>query len=127
MLIGAHSFYFGPEMEGSKNKMAKGTKILTALAGVLGGVLGIMRIVTTLSGGESFDLDCDWYCDNCGERLNSQPGFRAGGSWECSSCGYENDVSENNILSTRLVDDGLGGVIEMTEFPSYDSEDPEDY
>jgi len=109
-------------------EMAKGTKLFTILTGVLGGALGVLKIVSAISGGDNVrDLGCDWYCDNCGARMNDQFGFRAGGTWECSSCGYENDVSEDNILSTRLVDDDYGGFIEVTDFPSCGSEDPEDY
>ena len=101
--------------------MKNSGKAFTILTGVLGGVLGLLKVVSSLKGGG--DLGCDWYCDNCGARMNDQLGFHAGGTWECTSCGYENDVSEDNILSTHLTDDGL----EVTDFPSYELEDPEDY
>ena len=45
------------------------------------------------------DSGCDWYCDNCGAYLNSQPGFTTeDGVWDCTECGEENDVSEDNIV-----------------------------
>ena len=40
----------------------------------------------------------DWYCDKCGCYMNDQEGFDTStGRWICAECGYENDVSENNI------------------------------
>lgn len=43
--------------------------------------------------------DCDWYCDNCGECLNDQPGFTYDcGTWTCTCCGYENYIDEDNII-----------------------------
>ena len=48
------------------------------------------------------DLDCYWFCDNCHELLNYQPGFDCSkGIWKCKSCGHINDVSENNILDIK--------------------------
>lgn len=42
----------------------------------------------------------DWYCDSCDLMLNGQPGFNANcGTWVCTECGYENTISEDNILS----------------------------
>lgn len=47
-----------------------------------------------------FDSDCEWYCDNCDAHLNNQIGFSTlFGNWICSKCGWNNDVSDNNILS----------------------------
>ena len=47
-----------------------------------------------------YDKNCDWYCDNCDAHLNNQPGFNtSSGSWECLECGWDNDVTEENILS----------------------------
>ena len=44
------------------------------------------------------DKDCDWFCDNCGEFMNDQPGFNTvSGTWVCQNCGEVNDVSEDNI------------------------------
>ena len=41
----------------------------------------------------------DWYCDGCDAHLNRQDGFTtATGSWTCTECGYENDVTDDNIL-----------------------------
>lgn len=43
--------------------------------------------------------DYDWYCDECGASLNEQSGFSPYcGTWECTECGYENDISEDNII-----------------------------
>ena len=48
--------------------------------------------------GEWSDKDCDWYCDNCGEFMNDQPGFNTiSGTWICQNCGEENDVSDDNV------------------------------
>ena len=59
------------------------------------------------------DLDCDWYCDECGEYMNDQPGFTVKrGTWKCKSCGAVNDVSEDNI---RYEEDN-----------DYDSDDDDD-
>lgn len=42
---------------------------------------------------------CDWYCDNCNEYMNDQPGFTTDtGEWVCANCGYCNDVTEDNII-----------------------------
>ena len=49
-----------------------------------------------------FDSDCEWYCDNCDAHLNNQSGFNVlWGSWTCTECGWHNDVTENNILSSE--------------------------
>lgn len=51
------------------------------------------------SGLISDDKGCNWYCDNCGAFLNSQPGFTTSSDvWTCTKCGEENDVSEDNII-----------------------------
>ena len=40
-----------------------------------------------------------WFCDECGRFLNVQPDFTTNtGAWKCVSCGYVNDVSEENII-----------------------------
>ncbi len=61
------------------------------------------------------DGGCDWYCDYCGAHLNSQSGFTVSyGTWDCSACGEENNVSDDNILpddyigvwNERELDDG---------------------
>ncbi len=60
------------------------------------------------------DRGCDWYCDGCGAYLNSQPGFTTDDDiWECTECGEENDVSDDNI-----VDDDYTGILR-----EYDRED----
>lgn len=85
-----------------------------------GGLKLVAGILNTAKG----DLGCDWYCDNCGAHLNSQLGFGAGTTWTCRKCGYENDVSEDNIISsTYLTDDGL----EVFDIPAREIEGPEDY
>lgn len=52
------------------------------------------------------DMGCNWFCDSCGACMNDQPGFSAGGSWECAECGEINNVTEDNILEE---DDGYIG------------------
>ena len=48
------------------------------------------------------DGGCDWYCDGCSIELNSQSGFTVeSGSWTCEVCGYVNDVSTDNIISSE--------------------------
>lgn len=59
--------------------------------GLLSGLLG--ALANSLN-----DKGCDWYCDECGAYMNSQPGFTTeDDEWECTECGYVNDVSEDNI------------------------------
>jgi len=42
----------------------------------------------------------DWFCDYCDANLNRQPGFTtSNGTWTCTECGGENNVTEDNILS----------------------------
>ncbi|MBR3864140.1 MAG: hypothetical protein IKJ19_03355 [Clostridia bacterium] len=46
-----------------------------------------------------YDKNCDWYCDNCDAHLNNQCGFNTlFGHWTCTKCGWDNDVSDSNIL-----------------------------
>lgn len=41
----------------------------------------------------------DWFCDSCDANLNRQAGFTtSSGTWTCTECGSENDVTDNNIL-----------------------------
>lgn len=45
----------------------------------------------------------DWHCDNCNCLMNNQDGFNTStGRWVCSQCGYENDVSEHNIVKHKV-------------------------
>lgn len=54
---------------------------------------------------DSNDLGCDWYCDECDDYLNDQPGFTTVfGTWTCTACGAINDVTEDNIIDE---DDGF--------------------
>lgn len=40
----------------------------------------------------------DWYCDNCDDYLNDQPGFdEKKGVWTCRKCGYRNQINKKNI------------------------------
>ena len=39
-----------------------------------------------------------WFCDGCGTYLNVQKGFnRKGRTWVCKKCGFDNDITFNNI------------------------------
>lgn len=43
--------------------------------------------------------DYDWYCDECNEYLNEQPGFNADcGTWTCTNCGELNYIDKSEIL-----------------------------
>gem|GEM_PF-3269534 len=40
----------------------------------------------------------EWHCDECNSILNFQTGFSTiSGEWICTRCGYNNDVTPNNI------------------------------
>ena len=40
-----------------------------------------------------------WFCDSCDAFLNVQTGFNThDGHWKCKQCGYDNDVSPDNIF-----------------------------
>lgn len=107
--------------------MAKNKKNLNKVAGALTVAAGVAKIVSDFVSKVS-DLGCDWYCDNCDVHLNTQPGFRAGGTWTCSECGYLNDVSTDNIIGPYKADDGSGHEIDVLDAKvAGDWEDPEDY
>ena len=41
----------------------------------------------------------DWYCDDCGDYLNSQSGFHDGcGEWTCTLCGHITPINESEII-----------------------------
>lgn len=41
-----------------------------------------------------------WFCDGCGAFLNKQKGFSEKDKrWRCTECGYDNDVTEANIIN----------------------------
>ncbi len=41
-----------------------------------------------------------WFCDSCGAFLNKQEGFaEKDRKWRCTKCGYDNDVTEANIVN----------------------------
>ncbi len=66
----------------------------------------------------------DWFCDNCGAYMNWQIGFtRDYGVWTCSKCGYENDVSDNNLFEDEDFTDEQN--IEMCHAMDEAKEDPE--
>lgn len=45
------------------------------------------------------DGGCSWYCDGCGTYMNDQEGFTVEDDyWVCTECGWENDVTEDNIV-----------------------------
>lgn len=55
------------------------------------------------------DLGCDWNCDRCGAFMNNQPKFTTiSGTWICKDCGFENDVTEDNIVYDDDEFDGIG-------------------
>lgn len=46
----------------------------------------------------------DWYCDQCDEYLNDQPGFYDdGGSWTCTECGQSNSISSDAIIPESVM------------------------
>lgn len=50
--------------------------------------------------GSDFFGDTVWYCDNCGAVLNDQKGFtETEMSWKCEKCGYENSITEDDIIT----------------------------
>ena len=52
----------------------------------------------SLSEKEFLDDYVFWFCDCCETYLNVQQGFnRKGSSWTCKICGFENDLSYENI------------------------------
>lgn len=55
---------------------------------------------------EMFDLDCIWHCDECDAILNDQDGFTCeNGIWICTECGFENSVTEDDIIYDTGWDD----------------------
>lgn len=45
--------------------------------------------------------DVDWYCDRCGEYLNSQSGFDDHRYvWPCEKCGHKSSISAANIYDS---------------------------
>lgn len=47
--------------------------------------------------------DIDWYCDDCGDYLNSQSGFHDGcGEWTCTQCGHINPINESEIIDNNV-------------------------
>ena len=62
---------------------------------LLGSILG--GIADAISGSS-----ITWYCDGCGVEMNGQPGFTtSSGWWTCTECGYENDVSPDNVYESE--------------------------
>lgn len=51
---------------------------------------------------QMFDGDATWYCDGCHAVLNEQDGFNiTTGVWVCTECGFENDVTEDNLYDSH--------------------------
>lgn len=49
----------------------------------------------------SFGSGVEWFCDGCHSTLNDQIGFTTSYStWECTECGYENDVTDDNVFES---------------------------
>ena len=47
---------------------------------------------------EDFENSILWFCDNCEAFLNAQEGFTdRAKTWKCKMCGFNNDVSEDNV------------------------------
>lgn len=109
--------------------MAKRKKNFGDIAGALTIVAGVAKVVADfVEKVKPDDLGCDWRCDNCGAELNGQRGFRAGSTWTCKECGYLNDVSSDNVVSSYRADDGFGHEIDVLDaLAPGDWEDPEDY
>ncbi len=60
------------------------------------------RLFGGSSNGYSSDDDITWYCDGCNSVLNEQEGFNTySGSWECTECGYFNDVTSDNVFASE--------------------------
>lgn len=46
--------------------------------------------------------DVDWYCDRCGDHLNTQPGFDDHRYlWPCEKCGHKSSISGANIYDSH--------------------------
>ncbi len=62
-------------------------------------------------GGDDLDRrfpGIEWYCDRCGDYLNSQEGFDDHVRiWTCSKCGYKNPITIDHIYETK--EDYLSG------------------
>lgn len=58
--------------------------------------------VSNSSSDYSFFDEVTWYCDGCNCVLNEQEDFDTStGIWYCTECGYENDVSSENIYDSE--------------------------
>lgn len=50
----------------------------------------------------------DWYCDNCDDALDEQPGFDDScGIWVCALCGQENSISSEEIITEAAMADAV--------------------
>lgn len=48
--------------------------------------------------------DYEWYCVNCHENLNAQPGFDDNKfTWKCTNCNYKNSISKDNLRKPYAV------------------------
>ena len=58
------------------------------------------RILSSIA--DAIGSEDTWYCDGCHSVLNEQDGFNTySGRWTCTECGYDNDVSEDNLYSSE--------------------------
>ncbi len=65
-----------------------------------------------------FHTKVQWYCDNCGDYMNDQDGFNtSSGTWDCTTCGFENDVTPANIEPVRVPKPGQLYQAEVERIP----------
>ena len=101
------------ESEQPKSEVKEGTNTATySYYTILGSnnrkeyTMGFLSDLFDVFANASNNKDCDWFCDECGAYLNSQPGFTArNDEWTCTECGSVNDVSEDNIIDEEDEDD----------------------
>lgn len=64
-------------------------------------IMGLFgRILSSIA--DAIGSEDTWYCDGCHSVLNEQDGFNTySGRWTCTECGYDNDVSEDNLYSSE--------------------------
>ena len=59
----------------------------------------------------------DWYCDECNEYLNDQPGFTdQNETWTCTACGHGNSISSDAIFTEEEIEQTMDAVIERAAF-----------
>lgn len=90
--------------------------------------MGFLDFIGDVLNGLSNSGDITWYCDGCDAELNRQSGFSTkSGTWVCTECGYENDVTSDNILDNDEAErfsvfqkkcDICGGHMRRADYPS---------